>query len=96
MSDSLQQSPLIPAQTTLLQPGAQYFRLIDALNRMNDILQQITDANGNITLNQSNITTLQTSTGQIAGEIVTLQNQVTAIRSWINTYGVPALGGAPV
>jgi len=100
-SNPLTQNPLLPAQSTLLQPGARFFRLVDALNWLdstqitNSLQQQVITQTGQITTTQGDVATLQTSIGQIAAEIVILQNQVAAIRNWINTYGA-SLGGTPI
>jgi len=76
------QSPLIPAQTPILQPGARFFRIIDALNWLDSsaitssLQQQVITQTGQIVSTQGDVTTLQT-------DVTTLQGQVSALQTSI-------------
>ena len=73
---------LIPANTTLLQPGSQYFRLGDALAALQigpAVSAQINALQAEVTAQQAQITTLQ-------GQVSTLQTQVQNLILFQNSF----------
>ena len=74
---------LIPASTTLLQPGSRFFRLADALNFL--------DQNSYITQLQNQVETLKTQVATLQSQVATLQNQLDGV-SFGATAGAPAAG----
>jgi uncharacterized protein involved in exopolysaccharide biosynthesis len=79
---------LIPASTTLLQPGSRYFRLVDALNAINaaPFLNQLQNQ---VTALQSQVATLQSQMATANTNIANLQAQLDGVH-----FGA-VMGAAP-
>ena len=81
---------LIPANTTLLQPGARYFRLVDALQildstaALGSLQTQLTTQGTNVSSNAANITTLTANVTTLQTQVTTLQATATGLQNQIN------------
>lgn len=74
---------LIPANSTLLQPGSgQYFRLGDALSVLN-IGPQV---GGQITDLQQQVTTLQGQVSTLQSQMATAQAQIAVLQGFMNSF----------
>lgn len=87
MSSSISDPRLLPANTTLLQPGSRFFRISDALNYQVASLQTADNAlQEQITENNTNITTLQGQVASLQAQVSTLQAQVSTLQAFQNSF----------
>jgi len=86
---------LLPANTTLLQPGARYFRLVDALqvldstNNVVALQSQLTALQTIVNTQQSQIATLQSQVATLEGEVAANTNAIATLDQRITAYGIP-------
>jgi len=80
------QTRLIPANTTLLQPGSRFFRVVDALNyQAQSLLASNSQQSQTIANMQTQINTLNSQVATIQSQITALQNEDTNLQNQINT-----------
>lgn len=83
---------LIPASTTVLQPGSRYFRLVDAFAQLDQTLavdtlnNDITALQASVATLQGQVSTLQSQMTTVQGQITTLQGQATAFTAFMATF----------
>lgn len=79
---------LLPANVTLLQPGARNFRLVDALQTL-DQSQAIQALQSQIATLQGQIATIQGQITALQAEDQNLQGQINAINQRLQNAGIP-------
>lgn len=90
---------LIPASTTVLQPGSRYFRLVDAFAQLDSsqavtalqvqvgaLQTQMATANANISTLQSQMTTVQGQISTLQSQVSVLQAQQTAFTAFMASF----------
>lgn len=86
MSSSISDPRLLPANTTLLQPGSRFFRISDALNYQVASLQAAGGAlQTQIDNNAIAVAALQGEVSALQSQVTTLQSQVTFLQSQVAT-----------
>ena len=83
-------TPLIPANTTLLQPGSQWYRMVDAWMLLNALNNQQSSALAAQGQNQATINQSQATTNSDTQTTLTnLQNQINQINARLSAAGIP-------
>lgn len=83
---------LIPASTTVLQPGSRYFRLVDAFAQLDQsqaviaLQSEVGALQADIAALQGSVSTLQSQMTTVQGQISTLQAQMAVQQGFMNSF----------
>lgn len=78
--------PLLPANTTLLQPGSRFFRLSDALSYTAALSAANTALQTQVNAMQAQLTNLENGFTGLAARVTTLEAQVTSLRQFQRSF----------